>query len=72
MRLNGVGKEFSQLLDAAGVDTVRQLRMREPETLCAKLGEINTMKRLARRTPALQDVHQWVSEAKEMEPRVFH
>jgi hypothetical protein len=46
--------------------------MREPETLCVKLGEINTMKRLARRTPALQDVHQWVSEAKEMEPRVFH
>jgi predicted flap endonuclease-1-like 5' DNA nuclease len=72
MRLDGVGKEFSQLLEAAGVDTVRELKTRVPETLCAKLAEVNLMKRLARRTPALHDVNGWVSEAKDMDARVFH
>ena len=72
MRLEGVGKEFSHLLEAAGVDTVRELKTREPENLCAKLAEINSLKRLARRTPRIEDVHAWVSEAKDMEARVFH
>jgi predicted flap endonuclease-1-like 5' DNA nuclease len=72
MRVDGVGKEYSQLLEAAGVDTVRELRMRQPEMLYAKLGEINVMKRLARRTPALSEVSGWVSAASEMQPRVFH
>ena len=72
MRLNGVGKEFSQLLEAAGVDTVRELKMRQPETLCAKLTEVNEAKRLARRSPALHDVARWVAAAASMEPRVFH
>ncbi|MEZ5959823.1 MAG: DUF4332 domain-containing protein [Hyphomonadaceae bacterium] len=72
MRVDGVGKEYSQLLEAAGVDTVRELRMRQPETLCAKLGEVNVMKRLARRSPALSEVSAWVTAANDMHPRVFH
>ncbi len=72
MRLNGVGKEYSQLLEAAGVDTVRELRTRRPETLHAKLAEINGVKHLARRPPGLHDVTMWVEAAGTMEPRVFH
>ncbi len=72
MRVEGVGKEYSQLLDAAGVGTVRELKNRQPEMLCAKLGEVNVMKRLTRKTPVLQDVHGWIAAAQDMEPRVFH
>ncbi len=72
MRVEGVGKEYSQLLEAAGVDTVRELKVRTPEVLCSKLGEVNLMKRYARRAPALGDVQGWVSAAQEMDQRVFH
>lgn len=72
MRLNGVGKEYSQLLEAAGVDTVRELKMRNPDMLHAKLTEVNTVKHLARRSPALHDVAGWITAASTMEPRVFH
>jgi predicted flap endonuclease-1-like 5' DNA nuclease len=72
MRVEGVGKEYSQLLEAAGVDTVRELKVRTPEVLCSRLGEVNLMKRFARRSPALGDVREWVSSAQEMDQRVFH
>jgi predicted flap endonuclease-1-like 5' DNA nuclease len=72
MRLDGVGKEYSQLLEAAGVETVHELRARTPEVLHARLAEVNTNKRLARRPPDLHSVHQWVSAANELDSRVFH
>lgn len=72
MRLRGIGKEYSQLLEAAGVDTVRELKMRNPDMLHAKLTEVNANKHLARRSPALHDVTSWVTAASAMEPRVFH
>jgi hypothetical protein len=72
MRLDGVGKEYSQLLEAAGVDIVRELKMRSPDVLHAKLAEVNLNKRLARRAPDLQNVHPWISAANDRAPRVFH
>ncbi len=72
MRVNGVGKEYSQLLEAAGVDTVRELKMRNPDSLCAKLSEVNEQKKLARRAPTLPEVSAWIAAAGTMEPGVTH
>ena len=64
MRVNGVGSEFSDLLEASGVDTVRELAIRVPANLQAKMNEINEAKKLTRRTPNLAEVEKWVAEAK--------
>lgn len=68
-RIKGVGEEFSDLLEAAGVDTVKELAQRKPDNLLAKLAEVNTAKNLVRRMPVLSAVTDWVKQAKEL-PRV--
>ena len=72
MRIKGVGSEFSDLLEAAGVDTVRELAQRNPANLHAKLIEVNAAKNLVRRLPTLPDVESWVKQAGEMEGAVSH
>ncbi|MGE0056478.1 MAG: DUF4332 domain-containing protein [Dehalococcoidia bacterium] len=72
MRINGVGSEFSDLLEAAGVDTVKELATRVPANLQAKMSEVNEAKKLTRRTPNLPEVEKWVAEAKTMEAMVTH
>ena len=69
-RINGVGQEFSELLEAAGVDTVVELATRNAENLTAKMEEVNEKKKLTRRTPSLKDVEKWIDEAKTL-PRVL-
>lgn len=71
-RIKGVGEEFSDLLEAAGVDTIKELRNRVPANLHAKMLEVNEEKNLVRRTPNLSEVESWVAQAKEMEPTVTH
>ncbi|MDR3497025.1 MAG: DUF4332 domain-containing protein [Ancalomicrobiaceae bacterium] len=68
MRLKGVGEEYSELLEAAGVDTVKELKHRKPENLHAKMVEVNEAKHLVRQTPSLPAVVAWVEEAKALEP----
>ena len=69
-RINGIGQEFSELLEAAGVDTVPELAMRNAENLMKKMEEVNAVKKLTRRTPSLKEVEKWVEEAKFL-PRVL-
>lgn len=71
-RIKGVGEEYSDLLEAAGVDTVKELRNRVPANLHAKMLEVNEEKNLVHRTPNLSEVESWVAQAKEMEPIVTH
>ncbi|PPD57896.1 DUF4332 domain-containing protein [Dehalogenimonas etheniformans] len=68
-RIKGVGEEFSDLLEAAGVDTVKELAQRKPDNLLAKLTEVNMEKKLVRRMPVLSAVTDWVKQAKEL-PRI--
>lgn len=72
MRLRGIGEEYSDLLEHAGVDSVKELRTRKVENLYQKLLEINTAKRLVRRTPSIHQVRRWVTEAKSTKPMVRH
>lgn len=69
-RIKGVGSEYAELLEAAGVDTVPELAQRKAENLCAKMEEVNAEKSLVRRTPPLKTVEGWVAQAKEL-PRAI-
>jgi len=69
-RINGIGQEFSELLEAAGVDTVVELATRKAENLTMKMEEVNTKKKLTRRTPSLKEVEKWIEEAKSL-PRML-
>lgn len=72
MRVKGIGEEYSDLLEAAGVDTVKELRTRKPATLHAKLVEINAQKRLVRRLPTEAMVAGWVASAGALNPIVTY
>ena len=69
-RIKGVGEEYSDLLEEAGVDTVVELSMRNPENLHAKLHEVNEEKKLVRRPPGLNAVKNWIEQAKKLPRKV--
>jgi len=66
MRVHGIGEEFSDLLEQAGVDTVNELKFRNSENLYAALVEINQEKNLVRRMPSEADVEAWIESAKQL------
>lgn len=68
-RIKGVGEEYSDLLEEAGVDTIPELAQRNAENLYAKLQETNAAKELVRRLPTQSQVADWIAQAKKM-PRV--
>lgn len=68
-RIKGIGEEYSDLLEEAGVDTVPELAQRKPENLLQKLVEVNEEKKLVRRLPVLSQVEDWVKQAKDL-PRI--
>jgi predicted flap endonuclease-1-like 5' DNA nuclease len=72
MRISGVGSEYSDLLEASGVDSVPELARRNPANLLAKLTEVNGERSLVRRLPSADDVEAWVAEAKTLAPAVSH
>jgi len=72
MRIKGVGEEYSDLLEASGVDTVKELRRRNAGNLLTAMVEINKNKNLVRRLPTEAMVQRWVDNAKELEPLVSH
>jgi len=63
-RIKGVGEEYSDLLEEAGVDTVVELSKRVPANLVEKMASINTEKKLVRQLPTLKMVADWVAQAK--------
>jgi predicted flap endonuclease-1-like 5' DNA nuclease len=71
-RITGVGPEYAELLEAAGVDTVKELRHRKAENLAEKMSEVNAEKKLTRRVPDASAVQKWVDEAKDLPPVVTH
>ena len=63
-RIHGVGPQFAELLEAAGVDTVKELSHRVPANLVAKMEEVNAEKNLVGRVPSVKEVEKMVAEAK--------
>jgi len=72
MRIKGVGEEYSDLLEAAGVDTVKELEHRNAENLFNKMKEVNEQKKLVRQTPTLANVTKWIEQAQILEAKITH
>jgi predicted flap endonuclease-1-like 5' DNA nuclease len=72
MRIKGVGEEYSELLEAAGVDTVKELRNRRADNLASKMAEVNATKKLVRQVPSQSQVERWVAQAKELPPAISY
>ena len=69
-RIKGVGEEYADLLEHAGVDTVPELAQRNTANLHEKIQEVNEQKNLVRQTPPLSKIEDWVQQAKVL-PRVL-
>lgn len=67
-RIKGVGPQFSELLEAAGVDTVKEFRHRVAENLFEKIKETNDAKHLVRRIPSVKELTKMIALAKELKP----
>ena len=72
MRIKGVGSEYSDLLEAGGVDTVKELAQRNAANLYTTLVEVNESKKLVRRVPTETEVSDWVKQAGSLPPAVTH
>lgn len=68
-RIKGVGEEYSDLLEEAGVDTVVELAQRNPANLYASVVDVNKKKKLVRKLPTEDQIRDWVKQAKKL-PRV--
>lgn len=71
-RIKGVASQYAELMEAAGVDTVKELRNRNSENLAGKMAEVNAAKRLVRVTPSSKVVSKWVAQAKVLPPKVTY
>jgi predicted RecB family nuclease len=71
-RIKGVAGQFAELLEAAGVDTVKEFRNRVPENLHPKLAELNTAKKLVGRVPSVAELEGMIAIAKTLEPKVSY
>ena len=72
MRIKGVGAEFAELLKAAGVDTIKELRTRNADNLHQKLEEVHAEKGLTRRVPSLDMVKDFIVQAGKTDPSITY
>ncbi len=71
-RVKGVATQYAELLEASGVDTVKELRTRNAENLAEKMKQINERKRLTRTVPSARVVAGWIEQAKSLPPVVTY
>ena len=72
MRIKGIGAQFSDLLEAAGVDSAAELAQRNPASLAATFSELNAARATTRRAPTEAMVASWIAQAKELPKIVTH
>lgn len=72
MRIKGVGAQFSDMLEAAGVDSVGELAQRNAASLAATFAELNAARATTRRIPTEAEVQGWVDQAKQLPKVVGH
>lgn len=71
-RINGVAGQFAELLEASGVDTIKEFRHRVPANLKAKMDEVNAAKNICNRVPSVVELEKMIAQAKELEPKVTY
>lgn len=72
MRVNGIGRQFAELLVASGVDTIKELATRKAANLQPKLAETNAAKKLAKSVPAETQIQAWIDAAAQTEAMITH
>lgn len=72
MRISGVGEEYSELLEAANCNTVKQMARRNPDNLAKRMLEINEQKKLVRSPPKPSQVAKWVEQARGLDPIITY
>ena len=70
MRIKGVGEDYAALLQAAGVDTVKELKYRNPARLAKAMAEANSKRKLVRVLPSDQAVVRWIEHAKKLQLKI--
>lgn len=71
-RINGVGPQFAELLEASGVDTVKEFRHRKAENLAVKMQEVNDAKHLTRRVPSVTELQRMIDQAAQLDPKITY
>lgn len=71
-RINGVASQYAELLECAGVDTVKELKNRNADNLAARMAEVNKEKNLVRRPPSSMIVSDWIAQAKKLPGKVSY
>ncbi len=71
-RINGVASQYAELLECAGVDTVKELKHRNADNLAAKMAEVNDEKNLVRRPPSSRVVGDWIAQAQKLPGKVSY
>jgi len=72
MRIKGVGEEYASLLQAAGVDTVKELKYRNPAKLAQAMAVANAKRKLVRVLPSDQAVERWIDQAKRLQLKITY
>ena len=72
MRIKGVGEDYAGLLQAAGVDTVKELKYRNPSKLVKSMAEANAKRKLVRVLPSDRAVVRWIEHAKRLPPKITY
>jgi Domain of unknown function (DUF4332) len=72
MRVKGVGQDYAELLHIAGVDTVRELKYRNPKRLAEAMAEANAERKLVRVLPSEQTVKRWIEYAKKLPIKISY
>lgn len=70
MRVSGIGPQYAELLEDAGVDTIKELRQRKAENLAEKMANTNAKRKVSGNVPSASMVQKWIDAAKQMDPRV--
>jgi predicted RecB family nuclease len=72
MRVKGIGQEYAELLQIAGVDTIRELKYRNPKRLAEAMAEANVQRRLVRVLPSERTVQRWIEHAKKLPLKISY
>jgi hypothetical protein len=72
MRIKGIGEDYAGLLEAAGVDTVRELKYRNPQRLAQAMAEVNKNRKLVRLLPSDKVVERWVEAARTLPLKISY
>jgi len=72
MRIKGIGEDYAGLLEAAGVDTVRELKYRNPQRLAQAMADVNKNRKLVRLLPSEKLVERWVATARTLPLKISY